>query len=59
MEAKKNLFLFQDGDVSAIYANVKDLVRDVNYRPNTPVKEVFQGMFNGIRNIILRRINYE
>jgi len=28
-----------DGDVPATYANVEDLVRDVGYRPDTPMEE--------------------
>ena len=39
MEAKKNFMPLQDGDVPATYANVDDLVRDVNYKPDTPVEE--------------------
>jgi len=39
MEAKKNFMPMQDGDVPATYADVEDLVRDVGYKPNTPVEE--------------------
>ena len=39
MEAKKNFLPLQDGDVPATYADVEDLVRDVGYRPSTPVEE--------------------
>lgn len=36
-EAKKNLLPLQDGDVPDTYADVRDLVRDTGYRPDTPV----------------------
>ena len=39
MVAKKNFLPLQDGDVPATFADVEDLVRDVGYRPNTPVEE--------------------
>lgn len=39
MEAKKNFLPLQDGDVPATYADVEDLARDVDYRPNTPVEK--------------------
>lgn len=39
IEAKKNFLPLQDGDVPATYADVDDLVRDVDYRPPTPVAE--------------------
>jgi len=38
-DAEKNFMPLQDGDVPATFANVEDLVRDVNYKPNTPVEE--------------------
>jgi len=37
MEAKKNFMPLQDGDMPATYADVEDLVRDVGYKPDTPV----------------------
>ena len=36
-EAKKNLLPLQDGDVPDTYADVRDLVRDTGYQPDTPV----------------------
>jgi UDP-glucuronate 4-epimerase len=36
--AKKEMLDLQPGDVPDTYANVDDLVRDVDYRPSTPVK---------------------
>jgi UDP-glucuronate 4-epimerase len=38
-KAKKNYMDMQPGDVPATYANVDDLVRDVGFRPNTPIEE--------------------
>ncbi len=36
-EAKKNLLPLQDGDVPDTYADVRDLVRDTGYQPDTQV----------------------
>jgi len=38
VEAEKNLMPLQDGDVPATYADVKDLICDVDYCPATPVE---------------------
>ncbi len=38
-KAKKNFLPLQAGDVPATYANVDDLVRDLDYKPNTSIKE--------------------
>ena len=38
-QIKKNMLPIQAGDVPATYANVDDLVKDLNYKPNTPIKE--------------------
>ncbi|MDD6055476.1 MAG: NAD-dependent epimerase [Helicobacteraceae bacterium] len=45
LEAKKNLLPLQPGDVPATYANVDDLVSELNYKPNTSIKD-------GIKNFI-------
>jgi UDP-glucuronate 4-epimerase len=37
-KAEKNLLPMQPGDVRATYANVDDLVRDFDYRPNTSLE---------------------
>ncbi len=37
-EAKRNLLPLQPGDVIATWADVDDLVRDLDYRPSTPVE---------------------
>jgi UDP-glucuronate 4-epimerase len=38
-KAEKNFLPMQPGDVPATYANVDDLVRDVGFKPNTPIEE--------------------
>ncbi len=38
-EAEKELLPLQPGDVPDTYANVEDLVRDFNYKPETTVKQ--------------------
>lgn len=43
--AKKNMLPLQPGDVPATYANVEDLVKDLDYKPNTSIQE-------GIKNFI-------
>lgn len=44
-KAEKNLLPIQAGDVPATYADVDDLIRDVGFKPETPIEE-------GIRNFI-------
>ncbi len=38
MKAEKNLLPLQEGDVPATYADVSDLIRDVDYQPSTPIE---------------------
>jgi len=38
-EAQKNLLPLQAGDVPDTYADVSDLIRDVNYKPDTSVED--------------------
>ncbi len=38
MTAKKNLLPMQPGDVPATYADVDALVKDVDFKPNTPIE---------------------
>ncbi|MCL5023295.1 MAG: NAD-dependent epimerase [Nitrospirae bacterium] len=38
-KAEKNLLPIQPGDVAATYADVDDLVRDVGFKPSTPLEE--------------------
>ncbi len=42
-KARLNLLPLQDGDVIATYADVEDLIRDVGYKPDTPLE---QGVMN-------------
>jgi len=44
-EAAKNMLPLQPGDVPATYADVDDLVKDVGYKPGTPIE-------TGIRNFV-------
>jgi UDP-glucuronate 4-epimerase len=45
MKAEKNLLPLQPGDVPDTYANVDDLIRDVDYKPSTPIEV-------GIKNFV-------
>ena len=38
-KAKKELLPMQPGDVPTTYADVDDLVRDVDFRPSTPIED--------------------
>ncbi|MEH2107247.1 NAD-dependent epimerase [Nostoc sp.] len=38
MKAEKNLLPLQPGDVPVTYADVDDLVKDVDFRPSTPIE---------------------
>lgn len=38
-KAEKNLLPIQAGDVPATYADVEDLIRDVGFKPSTPIEE--------------------
>jgi len=38
-KAEKNMLPMQPGDVPATYADVDDLVRDVGFKPDTPIEE--------------------
>jgi UDP-glucuronate 4-epimerase len=38
-EIEKNMMPLQAGDVPSTYANVEDLVENLDYQPNTPVQE--------------------
>lgn len=40
--AQKNLMPIQDGDVPATFADVDDLIKDVGFKPATPLKEGIQ-----------------
>ena len=45
VKAEKNLLPLQPGDVPDTYADVEDLVKDVDYKPNTPIEK-------GIENFV-------
>lgn len=45
IKAQKNMFPLQPGDVPATYANVDDLMRELDYKPNTSIQE-------GIKNFV-------
>lgn len=38
-KSRKNMLPMQPGDVPETYANVDDLIRDVGFKPNTPIEE--------------------
>ncbi|MDF9801109.1 UDP-glucuronate 4-epimerase [Catalinimonas alkaloidigena] len=42
MEAQKNMMPIQDGDVPATFADVDDLIKDVGFKPATPLIEGIQ-----------------
>lgn len=46
---KKNMMPMQAGDVPATYANVDDLVRDMNYKPNTNIQDGINRFVNWYR----------
>jgi UDP-glucuronate 4-epimerase len=55
-KAEMNLLPLQPGDVPDTYANVEDLVRDVDYKPDTTVEdgvarfvEWYRGYYQGTR----------
>lgn len=50
VEAKKNFLPMQDGDVPATYADVDDLIRDVGFRPSTPIETGIQRFVNWYRD---------
>ena len=44
VRAERQLLPMQPGDVEKTWANVDDLIRDYNYRPNTPIEEGVGGL---------------
>ena len=46
IKAKKEFLPLQPGDVPATYADVNDLVTELGYKPNTPVKEGVRKFIN-------------
>ena len=47
--AQKNFLPLQDGDVRATYANVEDLVRDIDFKPSTTIEDGIQNFVNWYR----------
>jgi UDP-glucuronate 4-epimerase len=50
VEAKKNFLPMQDGDVPATFADVDDLIRDVGFRPSTPIETGIQRFVSWYRD---------
>jgi UDP-glucuronate 4-epimerase len=48
-EAKKRFLPMQDGDVSKTYADVSHLIKDLDYRPNTPIEIGVENFVNWYR----------
>ena len=48
-KAEKNLMPIQDGDVPATFADVDDLIKDVGFKPATPLREGIQKFVNWYR----------
>jgi len=49
-KAKKHFLPMQAGDVPATYADVQDLMADVDFKPNTPLQEGIQHFVDWYRN---------
>lgn len=49
-EAKKNLLPMQPGDVPITYADVDELMRDVGFKPDTPIEEGISHFVQWYRN---------
>ena len=49
-KAEKNFLPMQAGDVPATYADVQDLMADVDFKPNTPLQEGIQHFVDWYRN---------
>ena len=49
-KAKKNMLPLQPGDVPATWADTTALQKDLDYKPNTPVKEGIKEFVKWYRN---------
>lgn len=49
-EAEKNYLPMQAGDVPATYADVEDLMKDVNFKPDTSMQQGIQNFVDWYRN---------
>ncbi|HAC66286.1 MAG TPA: capsular biosynthesis protein CpsI [Cyanothece sp. UBA12306] len=50
IKAKKNMLPMQPGDVPINYANVDDLIQDVDFKPNTPIELGVQSFIDWYKN---------
>ncbi len=50
LEAKKNFMPIQPGDVIATWADVDDLINEMNYKPNTPIEKGVQKFISWYKN---------
>jgi UDP-glucuronate 4-epimerase len=46
IKANKNMLPIQMGDVPATYADVDDLIKDVGFKPNTPIEKGIESFVN-------------
>ncbi len=56
IEAEKELLPMQPGDVAATWADVSDLVEDLNYQPRTSVKEGIKAFLNWYKQYFSKRL---
>lgn len=54
LEAKKNFLPMQDGDVESTYADVEDLMKDFNYKPNTKLVDGIDKFVKWYKNFYIR-----
>ncbi|WP_419673459.1 NAD-dependent epimerase [Aliarcobacter butzleri] len=54
IEAKKNFLPMQDGDVESTYADVEDLIKDFNYKPNTKLADGIDEFVKWYKNFYIR-----
>jgi UDP-glucuronate 4-epimerase len=55
MKAKRELLPMQPGDVPATYADVDDLMRDVGFKPATPIKDGIKRFVDWYRDYSVRQ----
>ena len=48
-KAEKNFLPMQNGDVPATYANVDDLVKEINFKPATSIEDGIERFVNWYR----------
>ncbi|MFW3372415.1 NAD-dependent epimerase [Aliarcobacter butzleri] len=53
-EVKKNFLPMQDGDVESTYADVEDLIKDFNYKPNTKLTDGIDNFVKWYKNFYIR-----